>query len=184
MRIGLISDTHGDLEAWERALQFLKDIDFAIHAGDILSSGPFNPRGPSYKPLELAKAINAAPFPTIFAKGNCDAPVDSNAIAYPIQSPFAFVYAEGLRIMATHGDIYSEDKLIEIGTRYALDLIISGHTHVRSIKAAVGITLVNPGSASLPKGGEGDFPTIGLIEDRVIRLISLEDGTEVERASF
>lgn len=119
-----------------------------------------------------------------FAKGNCDAAVDSNAIAYPIQSPFAFVYAEGIRIMATHGDVYGEDKLIELGTRYKLDLIISGHTHVRSIKSAVGVTLVNPGSASLPKGGEQDLPTVGIIEDRLIRLISLEDGAELERASF
>lgn len=179
MRIGLISDTHGDVESWRKAVRIFENIDFAIHCGDIISSGPFNPRGPLYQPLELAKAINFASFPTIFAKGNCDADVDTLAIGYPIQNPFAFVYAEGLRIMATHGHLYNENKLIEMGVRYMLNLIVTGHTHVRGIKARDGLTLVNPGSASLPKG-EDDFPTVGLIEGRSVRIINLDNGSEVE----
>ncbi len=179
MRIGLISDTHGDIESWQKAVRIFENIDFAIHCGDIISSGPFNPRGPLYQPLELAKAINLAPFPTIFAKGNCDADVDTLAIAYPIQNPFAFVYAEGLRMMATHGHLYDEKKLVEIGVRYVLDLIVTGHTHIRGIKVLDGFTLVNPGSASLPKG-EDDFPTVGLIEGRTVKIINLDNGLEVE----
>lgn len=180
LRIGLISDTHGDVDSWRKALDILGELDLAIHTGDILSSGPFNPRGPSYNPLELSREINFAPFPTIFAKGNCDADVDTIAIAYPIESPYAFVYAEGLRILATHGHLYNEDKLLEMGMRYMLHIIISGHTHVRGIKVREGIVMVNPGSASLPKD-EDDIPSVGLIENRVVKLISLEDGSELER---
>jgi len=183
LRIGLISDTHGYVEGWNKAVEIFGNIEFAIHTGDILSSGPFNPRTAGYDPLGLARAINFAPFPTIFSKGNCDAEVDMLAIAFPIQSPYAFIYADGLRIMATHGHILEEDEIIEMGRRYALDLIIQGHTHVRGIKERNGITLVNPGSASLPKGDD-DFTTCGLIEDRTVKIISLDDGAIIEQAEF
>lgn len=179
MRIGLISDTHGDLDSWERALKIFKDIDLAIHTGDILSSGPFNPRSESYKPAELARAINAAPFPIVFARGNCDAEVDSVAIDYPIQAPYAFILKDNLRIMATHGHLHDDDELIELGKRYRMNIVLSGHTHIVRILNIGGLYLVNPGSASLPKGKE-KFSTVGLIEDAYIKIVSLEDGNEVD----
>lgn len=183
MRIGLISDTHGDVEAWRKAMDIFGDIDFAIHCGDILSSGPFNPRLPSYDPLELAKAINIAPFPTIFAKGNCDAEVDVNALVFPIEAPYTHVYVGRISILATHGHLYSREQLIDMGRRYNLTLIISGHTHVRGIEPVENVKVINPGSASLPKGDD-DIPSVGLIEDRTVRLISLKDGSELERAEI
>ncbi|MBE0447077.1 MAG: phosphodiesterase [Actinobacteria bacterium] len=183
MRIGLISDTHGDLDAWEKALKIFNNIDIAIHTGDILSSGPFNPRSPSYKPVELAEAINRAPFPIIFVRGNCDAEVDSIALDYPIQSPYSFISTNGLKIMATHGHLHDENKLIELGHRYKLNVVVSGHTHVEKIVKSAGLYLVNPGSASLPKGEEG-LPTVGFIEDRYIKIVSLEDGTELEKVEI
>lgn len=183
MRIGLISDTHGDLDAWEKALRIFKDVDLIVHTGDILSSGPFNPRMPSYKPAELANAINEAPSPIIFARGNCDAEVDSIALEYPIQSPYALILADGLRIMATHGHLNSGAELIELGHRYKLNIMVSGHTHVEGISKHGDLYLVNPGSASLPKGKE-ELPTIGFIENRQIKIVSLKDGAEVDRVEI
>lgn len=183
MRIGLISDTHGYLDAWEKALQVFGAIDFAIHTGDILSSGPFNPRTAAYKPVDLAEAMNGALFPLIFTKGNCDAEVDSMALAYPILAPYAFVYANGLKILATHGHLYNEEKLVDMGSLYGIDVIVSGHTHLRGINVRDSITLVNPGSAALPKT-EDEIPTVGIIENGVISLISLIDGSEIERVEI
>ncbi|HEY3373991.1 MAG TPA: phosphodiesterase [Candidatus Aquicultor sp.] len=183
MKIGLISDTHGDLTAWKKALSLFGKIDIALHAGDILSSGPFNPRKPSYKPAELAEAINSASFPTIFAKGNCDAEIDTFAIDYPIESPYAFVFIDGLRIMVTHGHHYGEKELAELGRRYGLNLIVRGHSHLRGISADRDIMMVNPGSASLPKG-EDETPSVGIIEGRSITIISLNDGMVIESAEI
>lgn len=183
MRIGLISDTHGYLDAWEKALKVFGVVDFAIHTGDILSSGPFNPRTVSYKPVELAEAMNGSMFPLIFAKGNCDAEVDSMALGYPIQAPYAFIYANGLKILATHGHLYNEKKLVDMGSLYELDVIVSGHSHVRGIDTRNGIILVNPGSAALPKTTD-EIPTVGIIENGVISLVSLIDGSEIERVEI
>ena len=35
-RIGVIADTHGDLDAWETALGLWGPVDLIVHAGDVL----------------------------------------------------------------------------------------------------------------------------------------------------
>ncbi|GFP35450.1 uncharacterized protein HKBW3S43_01241, partial [Candidatus Hakubella thermalkaliphila] len=40
---GLMSDTHGDLEAVEKSFHILDGCDFILHAGDVLYHGVFNP---------------------------------------------------------------------------------------------------------------------------------------------
>ena len=187
MKIGLISDTHGYVDAWNKALALFGEIDFAIHTGDILSSGPFNPRLESYQPAELAKAMNVAPFPILFARGNCDAEIDAQVLNHPIQSPYAFTLVDGLRMLATHGHLHSEEELAELGRRYRLHLIVRGHTHIKGIQKVGDIYLVNPGSAALPKDETG-VPTAGLLEGVgdgfSLEIISLEDGTVIDRADI
>lgn len=178
MKIGLISDTHGYIDAWEKALKVFGDVELVIHMGDILSSGPFNPRLETYQPVKLAGALNSARFPIIFARGNCDAEVDSNALDSPVQSPYAFVFADGLRILATHGHAHQEAGLIELGSKFGIDVVATGHTHVVRLERHGNLIRVNPGSAALPKGDDG-FPTAGLMENGCIKIISLEDGAEV-----
>jgi len=41
MKIGIISDTHGCLETWEKVFTaYFQDSDLIIHAGDVLYHGP------------------------------------------------------------------------------------------------------------------------------------------------
>ena len=42
MKIGIISDTHGDLVQVEKALKILEDCKYIIHCGDVLYHGPRN----------------------------------------------------------------------------------------------------------------------------------------------
>ncbi|MDI6816374.1 MAG: phosphodiesterase [Actinomycetota bacterium] len=178
MKIGLISDTHGYIDAWEKAEKVFEGADLVIHMGDILGSGPFNPRYEEYNPMKLAHALNSAPFPMVFAQGNCDAQVDTIALEYPIQAPYALVYSGGLSLMATHGHTHREADLLELGGKYNLDIVALGHTHVIRLEKRGDLLIVNPGSAALPKGDE-DFPTVGLVEDGFVRIVSLVDGSEV-----
>ena len=40
MKIGIISDTHGCLETWQKVFnQYFTDADVIIHAGDVLYHG-------------------------------------------------------------------------------------------------------------------------------------------------
>lgn len=185
MKIGLISDTHGDLEAWEKAIDFFnnEDCQSILHSGDILYHGVFNPIKDSYNPLELADRINNCPIPIIFAKGNCDSDVDTLAVEYPIQSPFAFYEKNGNRFLILHGDKYTEDELFDIAKKYKIKFIIRGHTHINNIIQKDGIYIINPGSVSLPKDSEG-IPTIGILTSKNINIISLKDLSIIQKSSL
>lgn len=181
MKIGLISDTHGDLEAWIRAIDiFTKEgVETILHAGDVLYHGVFNPMKPVYDPLELADRLNNSPIPLIFARGNCDSDVDAVAIEYPIQSPFAFAIIEDKRFIVIHGDKYTEDELLELGKRYDLDFIIRGHTHNYNIIKNNKTVAINPGSPSLPKNFD-EIMTIGILSDNTIQIIDIKSMLVVE----
>lgn len=186
MRIGMISDTHGYIDAWRKAISVLGEIDILIHTGDILSSGPFNPRYEGYQPSELAAAINSAPFPIVFAKGNCDAEIDTLALDYPIESPYALIDRGEISILATHGHLYEEDALAEMGSRYKVDIIVRGHTHHRGIKKIDRVTIINPGSVALPKNPDG-IPSVAVVElgeNKEVRLLSIDDGSVLAESTL
>jgi predicted phosphodiesterase len=76
MKLGIISDTHGSLGAWDKSLRVLGDVDLLFHAGDVLYHGPRNPLPYGYDTLGLAKAISQYPGRIVIARGNCDADID------------------------------------------------------------------------------------------------------------
>ena len=87
MKIGVMSDTHGSLTYFEKALDVLSDCDVLIHGGDILYHGPRNDIPEGYNPKGLISKINSLDN-IIIARGNCDADVDQMVINHPIQSPY------------------------------------------------------------------------------------------------
>ena len=103
MKIGVMSDTHGHELRFAKAVEkIFPDADLIMHAGDVLYHGPRNPMLEDYNPLNLANRINELKIPIIIARGNCDSDVDQNVINVPIQSPYAYVFAFGKRIVMTH----------------------------------------------------------------------------------
>lgn len=180
MKLGVISDTHGDTSGWQAAMAGpVMGADLIIHAGDLLYHGPRNPMVAGYNPARLAELINHVPAPVIVARGNCDSEVDQLVLEYPIQSPYALVFAEGLRIMVNHGTEFGlQDPvpaIAEVAEKYRVHVFISGHTHMPMLERAGGALLMNPGSPSLPKSRSGEpQPTVGVIEDGVARVMTLD----------
>ena len=114
MKIGVMSDTHGSLTYFEKALDVLSDCDVLIHGGDILYHGPRNDIPEGYNPKGLISKINSLDN-IIIARGNCDADVDQMVINHPIQSPYVMSQFGETRIVTTHGYTDSkEDKLNRI----------------------------------------------------------------------
>jgi hypothetical protein len=175
MRIGLVSDTHGDPTAWEKAMGVLGDLDLVLHAGDVLYHGVFNPILPAYDPKRLADVLNAFTVPVIHARGNCDSEVDQLALDNHILSDFAFTSAEGTRILICHGHKHSEEELAKMASRAHVDMILRGHTHEPALLVTGEVMMVNPGSPSLPKQ-DGEVPTVGLVEDRKITIFNIDSG--------
>ncbi len=174
MRVGVLSDTHGGLKAWEDSLRVFDGVDLIIHTGDILYHGPRNPFPDKHDPKGLAQAINSLSVPLLVARGNCDADVDQLAIDFPILSPYLIYDLNGIRLFAHHGHLFSEEEVLKFAKKLGVKLVLSGHTHLATLERKEGIWFFNPGSPSLPKGKDG--PTVGLIEGSILRLISLSEG--------
>ncbi|NIM06178.1 MAG: phosphodiesterase [Armatimonadetes bacterium] len=184
MRIGVISDTHGDLRSWQDALAGpFQGAGLIIHAGDILYHGPKNPMVAGYQPPALAEAINASPAPVIFARGNCDSAVDQLVIDYPIQAPYAFVQAEGIRVLLNHGDELTPPEMQQQAKRHRAQIFVFGHTHTPVLEKDNDVVLFNPGSPALPKSPN---PTVGLIDTqtRAVLLVNLANGAVIQQVEF
>lgn len=178
MRIGFISDTHGDATAWEKALAAWGDIDLICHAGDVLYHGIFNPIQPSYDPRRLAELLNSSCVPRVHARGNCDSEVDQMALDAHILSDFAFVSMEGVRILVTHGHRYPQEELVRMARKAKAHILHQGHVHVPGIEVADGLALVNAGSCALPKQ-DGGAPTVGLYEDGILQIVDINTGEKL-----
>lgn len=129
-RIDIVSDTHGNLS--DSLLRELKGADLIIHAGDMTSEM-------DYEHLKTIAPVRAV-------LGNNDWYQDYGP---EVDRLLTFTY-EGLKFAVAH---YRED--LPVGS---VDVAVCGHTH-RAKEARVGRCLViNPGSASYPRGDRG--PTI------------------------
>lgn len=177
MKFGIISDTHGHEMAWAKAYEnYFKDADAILLAGDVLYHGPRNPMKADYNPMGLAERINACPVPVIIAKGNCDSDVDASCLELPVQAPYAYVFADGKRIVITHGDACMTDAEKDaLAKHWKADLFISGHIHTTVLEKRGDTVFLNPGSAALSKREDGKN-TIAVLENGEIRIFDLESG--------
>jgi hypothetical protein len=159
LRIGVISDTHGKLDA--QALSLFAGVNRIIHAGDI---------GSEELIWELEKIA-----PVIAVRGN----IDSNNMCYPNERMAVI----GGRTFYVRHQFATVEKLNAAQQRIIEqrmpDVVVFGHSHQAYAGQWRGTLLFNPGSAgpkrfSLPR-------SVGLIEieDEQItsRIIEL-DGPE------
>lgn len=184
MRIGIISDTHGSVAAWEQAMSgIFREVDLIIHGGDVLYHGPRNPLPEEYDPQKLAALINRSPVPVIITRGNCDAEIDQLVIDWPLQAPYCFLQIGSLRVLVNHGHQISPREIRTQAQRYKVQIFVSGHTHVPEITKENGTVFLNPGSPSLPKDSLAR-PTIVLLNQRSTQLMNLETGQILQEVYF
>ena len=166
MKIGVISDIHGDLFSLKSAFEELtkKEIKLVLVLGDVLYHGPRNPMPEGYNPMGVATLINEASFNFIFVKGNCDAEVDNFVIRYPLRQEFSYGYVDGMSILMNHGDRFEDAKQI-LQHFKNIDIFLTGHTHKPVVEETPFGIHINPGSISLPKGGSKKSFAILDVED-------------------
>ena len=135
MRILFISDIHGVPSTLSAALEQGERLgyDRLVLLGDLMYHGPRNGVPDFYDTAKVADILNAHKDKILAVRGNCDSEVDQLLLEFPMMSDYAELDADGERFFLTHG-----------------------HTHVAEKKKLFcGITIFNPGSISLPKGGQG-----------------------------
>jgi putative phosphoesterase len=182
LKIGIISDIHGYPEQFKKALDIFEGCSMILCAGDILYHGPRNPILSGYDPQGLAAMISENRIPMLISRGNCDAEVDMMVLKLPILSPAVVYEVDGTRFMVMHGHDVDENRLSEIADIYKVDIMITGHTHVRKWEKKDGILFINPGSVGVPKGD--GLPSAAVFEDNIVRFINIENREIIEEVSL
>jgi putative phosphoesterase len=170
MKLCFISDIHGSAFYLEKALaRYEKErADMLVLLGDELYHGARNPLPEGYDPKKVVSLLNPLAAKIIAVRGNCDSEVDQMVLSFPIMADYSTLLWQGKRIFLTHGHVFSPDKLPPLSRG---DIFIYGHTHVPVARAADGITVINPGSVSLPK--ENSPRTYGVLEGNIFTIKTL-----------
>ena len=154
MKILFLSDIHGVPSTLEAALNKagVLGYDKIVLLGDLLYHGPRNGVPDFYDPVKVANILNGLKDKIIAVRGNCDAEVDQMMVDFPIMEDYRVLEADGEKFFLTHGHLFNEYKLPPLGMGTVL---CHGHTHIAENKLLqCGLRIVNPGSISLPKGGQ------------------------------
>jgi uncharacterized protein len=147
MKIGVLSDTHGETTAVRQAIRILHNehVGLAVHCGDI-----------GTEVVPLLKGL-----PTHFVYGNMDDPAELRAAIvdpeHTLHEQFGTLELDGRRLAFLHGhDVKLLRHTIHSG---AYDLVCHGHTHT-SASGFEGRTLVvNPGAV-----GRTSQPSLAVID--------------------
>ena len=150
-RVGVISDTHGELDG--RVAAVLAGVDLIVHAGDVCG--------------DHILAQLSAVAPVVAARGNMDLARQPHGLL----EDFEVVSIAGVRIGVVHdldGGLLS----------YAdVDVLVCGHTHRPDVSRHGGVMVFNPGSASRPRGGPRSLGILEVKADMSVtaRVVALDE---------
>ena len=143
MKLGLISDTHGQVPS--AVHEALAGVDHVLHAGDVGS-------------MDVITELEAiAPVSAVL--GNTD---------YGINLPLSRVEVfAGYKCLIHHiVDLPTPSALLhDLITTEKPKVIVFGHTHIPYAKQHGGVWFLNPGSACSPRGGSVASVAIAEIEN-------------------
>ncbi|ASV56285.1 MULTISPECIES: phosphodiesterase [Lelliottia] len=181
MKLMFASDIHGSLPATERVLsRFVQSgAQWLIVLGDVLNHGPRNALPEGYAPAQVAEKLNQYADKIIAVRGNCDSEVDQMLLHFPITAPWQQILLEKRRLFLTHGHLFGPDNLPPLSTG---DVLVYGHTHIPVAEQREGVVHFNPGSVSIPKGG--NVPSYGMLEDNLLSVIALNDQQVIAQVSI
>jgi len=151
--IGIISDSHDNLEAIRKAVEFFNnnDVKAVLHAGDIVS--PFT-----------ARAFKELKSKLYFVFGNNDGDKITltrwfEEIGATSCGDFGDLTIDGLHIALLHG---TDEALVRALARSGdFDVVIRGHTHDPCVKIIEGTPVINPGECSGVLSGKA---TVAVLE--------------------
>lgn len=159
MKIGIISDTHDNIDRIKEAIEIFNSegVELVIHAGDVTS--PF-----ALIPFEELKAE----FVGIFGNNDGDRLLLHERSRGRIhRQPYKFTFA-GKRIVVMH-----EPTLVEeLADSGHFDLIIYGHTHKARIETVNNTLIINPGEAGHWLYGKATIALLDIetMEGRIVNL--------------
>lgn len=180
MKYMFASDVHGSAYYCRKMLDAFREENAGrlVLLGDLLYHGPRNDLPKDYAPKKVIAMLNEYKQVIYNVRGNCDAEVDQMVLEFPIMADYALLEIEGRSFYLSHGHVYHEDNLPPLMPG---DVFVHGHTHLLRADRKEDYTILNPGSVSIPKGG--NIPTYAVLEKGVFTIKGF-DGTVVKEIAL
>lgn len=175
MKLFVASDIHGSAYYCRKMLDtYQKEgAERMLLLGDILYHGPRNDLPREYAPKEVIAMLNEYKNEIYAVRGNCEAEVDQMVLQFPVMADYCLLPLKNKVIYATHGHVYNAENLPPMKKG---DILLHGHTHILTAERREDYILLNPGSVSIPKGG--NVPSYAILEDGRFAIKDFE-GNEI-----
>lgn len=176
MKYMFASDIHGSAYYCRRLLEEYQKsgAERLILLGDLLYHGPRNDLPKEYAPKEVIAMLNGMKEEIYAVRGNCEAEVDQMVLEFPVLADYAVLVLNGLTFFATHGHVFNQEHMPPLKNG---DILVHGHTHLLKAEKFGNHYILNPGSTSIPKGGNP--ATYAILEEQTFRILDFE-GTVVK----
>ncbi len=174
MKLLIASDIHGDIACAEELIGIFKEKNChkILLLGDLLYHGPRNDLPKNYDPKLVVQLLNNYKEHILAVRGNCDTEVDQMVLEFPILAEYIYLLLDGRSIIATHGHNINKDTSFPFREG---DILLHGHTHLLAAEHFGNDCIyLNPGSVSLPKGGNPR--TYMIYEDGAFNIFDFEGG--------
>lgn len=154
MRILVISDSHGRVNALDKAIFEQPKAKHVFFLGDKLEDIE------GLVPLYPDRIFH-------IVSGNCD--YNSFVKSQDV------VLLDDTKVLFTHGHRFSVkngiSRLRETAKQISANLVLYGHTHIANTEYDDGIHFVNPGSLSTPREGRPSYAFIDIEKGEIIAVI-------------
>jgi hypothetical protein len=175
MKVGLVSDSHGELENLKRAARLIMEKGHAhviVHLGD------------NYDDAAVLHSTGARiiKVPGTYCRQYADPSINKRML----------VDFEGWRTLITHtpvsnpNDLPSDIRPEELMRNGEMRVMLYGHTHIPKAIDHVGFIFINPGH--IKAGDNDDKPSFALLDFRPdsleVKIIDLKTGRLVENKTF
>jgi putative phosphoesterase len=147
LRIGVVSDSHGDLYMLDKAIGMMGDIDLLVHLGD------------HYK--DVVKVNSKYKHIIHSVPGNNDYIGNGESER--------LIEVCNKRVFITHGHKYNVNfglmNLLYKGKEVGADIILYGHTHRYNLEYSEDIFFLNPGSVSRPRDRQASAAILNITDN-------------------
>ena len=169
MKYLVVADIHGSVNSALLIDKLFKQYkcDNIIILGDILYHGPRNPLPITYEPKKVIEILNPLKDKIIAVRGNCDSEVDQMVLDFDIFKDFKIIDLNHRKVFLTHGHLSLKQYISNC------NILISGHTHIRTITKDDGVLYLNPGSITLPKGDM--INSYAILDDNSFTIYDIEN---------
>jgi len=172
MKIGIMSDSHGNIEYVRQAAEHMMEaeVGYIVHLGDDYYD---------------ARILDILPVNVVKVPGVYDAVYKDASVPNRLVKDIA-----GLKVLITHtkdshrNDLPYDKMPEEYMASRKVDIVLFGHSHVFSVKLEDGILMVNPGHLKTEdKKGEATFALLDINKSVTVNILNMKQEVKLE-ASF